>query len=131
VFFRNRSAPACQGNRFEPEFGSDRPHLGNTGWNGVSMNLQINVIRIAAVALLLTSVHIGGAQAAGGGPGSAPPANVSGGGPGTAPPANQSGVGTGSGGVGSAPPVVTQGAGNRRPSWHCPPPGQLRACYFG
>ena len=31
VFFRNRSAPACQGSRFEPEIGSDRPHLGNTG----------------------------------------------------------------------------------------------------
>jgi hypothetical protein len=26
------AAPACQGSRFEPEFGSDRPHLGNTGY---------------------------------------------------------------------------------------------------
>ena len=25
------AAPACQESRFEPEFGSDRPHLGNTG----------------------------------------------------------------------------------------------------
>ena len=35
--FGNDDGPACQGSRFEPEFGSDRPHLGNTGSNGLNL----------------------------------------------------------------------------------------------